>query len=305
MSRDGALRVDWPFLLVGDARYRRVGWALVTGPIVTRAHHVQLAALSDEGIRFVGMASYLRFPRLELDREHDARDYGMLCEAWCHCFRDPDRYLPAGAPQRLLPLSDFTDPRRVVPRDGRAGRPAERREFVYVGASEAWKKRAKGWRLAGRLLPGLCEELDLHALVVGTPDAELAPSPRVTFVEHLPWDDFLSRLAGACFLFAPNALDPSPRVLAEALCLDVPILVQRAILGGWHYVNPFTGAFFDGEHDVCAAARRCLAASLRPRTWFQANHGPYWAGRALLALLRDIDVSIEECSHLVVAASLS
>ena len=74
-------------------------------------------------------------------------------------------------------------------------------------------------------------------------------------------------------LFAPNLHDASPRVLAEALCLDVPILVNRHILGGWKYVTNATGAFFGGEHDVVDAVRVLLSerrrAELQPRRWFK------------------------------------
>ena len=79
-------------------------------------------------------------------------------------------------------------------------------------------------------------------------------------------------------MFAPNLHDASPRVLAEALCLDVPILVNRHILGGWKYVSNETGAFFGGEHDVVDAVRALLSerrrAELQPRRWFKCAHFP-------------------------------
>lgn len=126
----------------------------------------------------------------------------------------------------------------------------------------------------------------------------------MTFSPRLQWLEFLARLAHARFLFVPNVLDASPRVLTEALCLDIPVVVNRRILGGWKYVNVFTGVFFDGEDDVVAAVRRCLAAPISPRRWFQAHHGPYHAGRRLLALLRSLDPTITERSHLGLAERL-
>lgn len=74
-------------------------------------------------------------------------------------------------------------------------------------------------------------------------------------------------------LFAPNVHDASPRVLAEALSLDVPILVNRHIVGGWKYVNSETGAFFDSADNVVPAftdIMGCLqAGQLHPRDWFK------------------------------------
>ena len=34
---------------------------------------------------------------------------------WCHGFRDPDKYLPAGTMRELISHSDFVDPTRVAP----------------------------------------------------------------------------------------------------------------------------------------------------------------------------------------------
>ncbi len=72
---------------------------------------------------------------------------------------------------------------------------------------------------------------------------------------------------------APNVHDASPRVLVEALSLNVPILVNRHILGGWKYVNGQTGAFFDNEENVVQMFSEIRAkqdrAELRPRQWFR------------------------------------
>lgn len=74
-------------------------------------------------------------------------------------------------------------------------------------------------------------------------------------------------------LFAPNIHDASPRVLVEGLSLNVPILVNRHILGGWKYVNNQTGSFFDSEDNVVEAFRDIQArqqqSQLRPREWFR------------------------------------
>jgi hypothetical protein len=99
----------------------------------------------------------------------------------------------------------------------------------------------------------------------------------------------------------PNELDASPRVLAEALCLDVPLVVYRQILGGWKYVNRFTGVFFDDERDVVGAVRACFAQSVAPRLWFAANHGAYAGAQRLLRLLRTVDPGFNRHAHLWLA----
>ena len=57
------------------------------------------------------------------------------------------------------------------------------------------------------------------------------------------------------------------------MCLDVPILVNRYIVGGWKYVNRDTGAFFDSVENVVEAYQDILtrqkANQLHPRQWFR------------------------------------
>jgi len=290
--------VDWPFLFAADPSGRGVGWAVVRGPIVTHAHHAQLAELSRAGLRFAGVTSYMSFPAPD---GGDPRDYGTLCEAWCHGFRDPEAFLPP-VPRALISESDFVDCRLLPAAD--RGQDGDRPWFAYVGASEGWKKGCKNWELAARCVPRLCRELDLDALVIGAPDAEFPTAPRITFSPEMAWPGFLGLLRRARFLFVPNVFDASPRVLAEALCLDVPLVVHRRILGGWKYVNAFTGTFFDGEDDVVSAADRCLARPRSPRSWFRSQYGPYLSGQRLLRLLRAVDPCIAETSHLVLSRSL-
>ena len=52
-------------------------------------------------------------------------------------------------------------------------------------------------------------------------------------------------LQKARFIFVPNVSDASPRVLTEALCYDLRLLVNYNLLGGWKYVNEQTGVLFN------------------------------------------------------------
>jgi glycosyltransferase involved in cell wall biosynthesis len=288
-------KLKWPFLLVLDSRQNQTGWALLNGPIVTHAQQEQFAELRRRDCRFVGMSSYADFP---LTEGADGLEYEGVCEAWCHCFRKPDLFFTTSIPRDLISMSDFTDYYRVSPQYFMKKDSVEKFDVVYVGIPELWKDDAKKWSLAGRCLPRICAELGLRALVIGTPDDSFAAAPQVTFTSQLPWNQFLSHLAQARFLFVPNVMDPSPKLLGEALCLDVPLVVNRKILGGWKYINAFTGVFFDDEENVVNAVKTCLERSLRPRDWFRANYGPYRAGKRLLKLLRSVDPAIGEESHL-------
>ncbi len=303
-----SVAADWPFLPVSDAAGDDVGWVLINAPLVEERSRRQLAALRREGYRFAGMSSHLSFP---LSAEGNLSDERSLCEAWCHCFRHPDRYLGPTLPRALVALSDFTDPAGITPatcaypeasdgaRDGVF-------DFVYVGGETPWKQRVKRWDLAVRVIRRLTGAGGLSGLVLQTDGADaLADVPGATVTPKLPRWEFLSLMSRCRFLLVASGEDPSPRILAEALCLDIPVLVQRDILGGWHYVTSASGAFFDDENDVVAAAQRCVTPGLTPRRMFMAQHGPVPAGRRLLALLGEVDPSITETSHLTVDFGIS
>ena len=279
--------VKWPFSLVVDELGRSVGWAVVHSRILSPGRQDQFADLRRSGYRFVGMTSDAGFP---LEGADDPLDYAMLCEAWCHCFRDPDAYLPPTSPRALISESDFTDFLELGAQVRPLPQPAVY-DFVYAGATEGWKREAKNEHLARACAEVLTAELGLRGLAVAA--TGLGDLPGVVIVPWMPWPTFLSVLASARFVLVPNGLDASPRVLAEALCLDVPAVVQRDILGGWKYVNTFTGAFFADEGDVVEAVQRCLVQPKSPRAWFRTHFGPYHAGRRLAALLCQVDPSFD------------
>ncbi|MCA8968206.1 MAG: glycosyltransferase [Planctomycetes bacterium] len=304
------LRAHWPFAFVVRSDGNRTDWVALHAPLVSESRREEFADYRRRGLRFVGMCSFAGFPSRDEPSElrgPDEVDYGSVCEAWCHCFREPEHALPRGAPRALLSLSDFIDPAVVRPSDARCSEQASRHDtprqfvgglgpsydFVYLGATEPWKQRSKNWDLARRCIPRLCRELGLRGLALGVPRGSFPGVPGLTIGPWLPRESFFDLLAQCRFLFAPYAQDASPRVLAEALCLDVPILVHEGILGGWKYVTKETGVFFADEHDVVAAARACLEESFDPRSWFRAHHGSRRAGLELAALLARVDASID------------
>jgi hypothetical protein len=290
-------KTRWPFAQIVDENYQPIEWAILNGPVVTHTQEQQFVEFRRLGYRFCGMSSYITFPRLHF---RDSLDYEMACDVWCHCFREPGRFLSSAIPRELISASDFTDYHRIAPERVAQFCHLKKFDFVYAGATQSWKKKVKNWRLAARCIPKLCRELGLRALVIGNPDAEFPPCPWITFCSPLPWSEVLAQLMHARFLFVPNMLDASPRLLAEALCLNVPAVVNRNILGGWKYVNRFTGTFFDDERNVVESAAACLEHAVTPREWFRSNYGPFLAGQRLLRLLRSVDSELTERSNLSV-----
>jgi len=93
-----------------------------------------------------------------------------------------------------------------------------------------------------------------------------------------PWRDFLKKIESSRVLFAPNGHDASPRVVAEALSLDVAVLVNANIDGGWKYgEREETGATFTSADDVLQSYDKIMRnyknGRLAPRRWFKENSG--------------------------------
>src|SRR5574337_1214611 len=116
-SMIGGLR--WPFEVIVDRGGQAGGWVVLHGPIVSASQHVQFAELRRAGVRFVGMTSYLDFPRSDA---RDGLDYEAICEAWCHCFREPRCFFQSDAPRALISASDFCDDFWIERVGGEGGR---------------------------------------------------------------------------------------------------------------------------------------------------------------------------------------
>lgn len=87
------------------------------------------------------------------------------------------------------------------------------------------------------------------------------------------------------FMMLPNVYDASPRVTSQALALNLPILMNRNIVGGWKYLNEKTGEFFHDMSDFKVSLRRLLDRMDRneyePREYIKANYGTQKAGARL------------------------
>lgn len=159
----------------------------------------------------------------------------------------------------------------------------------------AWNDFNRNWTLAKPAIINLIEQLNLTILVVGRDlkgEPELHPylvSGKLVSKPTLPMGRFLHHVESSRALWTPNVADASPRVLTQALCKNVPILVNRHIAGGWKYVNDRTGVFFSDEHDVVDAARKLLSpevqARLAPRNYFVERHGPAKSALRLQAFI--------------------
>jgi glycosyltransferase involved in cell wall biosynthesis len=236
--------------------------------------------------------AYGAVPPAALPTDGWNRPFVQSCEAWAHCFRRPELYLPPDRRWELLSGSDFCDFDRVWSIGAGDGMPAKRWDLVYSCLGNRFNEVQKNWDFAKACLRKLCVEGRLRVLLIGRVDSPDIPSlPGVEAYEFLPWSQFIQAVARARVAFFPNALDASPRVMTEAMALGLPALVNKRILGGWKYINDDTGMFFTDEDDVLDAALTLLSGSYRPREWFTAHHGLRRTQVRLAELMREVSAA--------------
>jgi hypothetical protein len=287
--------VPWAMRWIVDADRRDTGFAMLRRSIQRkeRAAFDKMAA----GHQMIGFTHYGPFPlchevysptvRGRPREEGWERPEVKACVAWAHCFRDPDRYLPPGVPRMLVSGSDFVDEKRAERAAWSGGRPVKRWDLAYSCLPNWLNELQKNWDLGMSCALRLAEA-GARVVIVGRAGVPGAPRhPNIDCLPELPGEDFLRVTAESRVSLLPNWWDASPRVLTESLVLDVPILVHRQILGGWKYVTPQTGLFFDDETDVVDAFFALLDSPVHPRDWlFENGYGQDRAARRFAAELR-------------------
>ena len=296
----GAPAVSSPFKNLFDDQGQTLNVVLIAAPFRTEEDEQAYELYKSQGLSFCGISSYINFPghieNPHEDRFHEERghDYPAMVSAWLHCFRDPPINLrQSGLPLLLLAESDLKDA------DAHKPDPSIKKEydFMYVCLQDndkcepGWQSFNRNWDLAKECLEIMCGEFGLSGVLVGRANCEFTKKCNgiVKVVPFLEYDAFQKEMQKCRFLFVPNIADASPRVITEAMCYNMPMLVNRNILGGWHYVEPgVSGEFFTNKRDVVPALRRLTTQlnAYAPRRHFMRHHGKHRDGRRLAAFLK-------------------
>ena len=298
----GLPRLPWAVRLVVDEEGRDTGFAILRGrvPEAERAAFDFVASTH----RLVGTMECWGFPRPEYSwaGESYALTLGealddryllpevAACEAWAHGAREPEAFLPLDRPRFLMSPPDFVDVAAV--REAAFGpwpdTPVAKRWDVICAYSDTRDGELEGnWSLGRRCVDVLARELGLRVLLLsrsGLPDVPDLPNVEVR--PRLSHDEIMGCIARSRVTLMPHRMDPSPRIATESLAAGVPILVHSQILSGWQYVDPETGAFFEGAFDVASGALRCLSGEHRTLQWLERSYGRDRAAEKLAADLR-------------------
>jgi len=226
-------------------------------------------------------------------------------KGWCHAFRKPKKFLPAGKPQIFLPESDFMDV-SFVPMAPKSGK---RYDFFYYTLNSRAGIRYKGLEFFCECINILCNTCKLRGLVVvyfpNVPRARrfnclpekyrnLLNNPRLTFYWGKMNDEQMAMVAAESrFGFFPNIIDNSPRTISETLIRDVPILLNEKIHGGWHYINDETGHLFNKDN-LIEKIELMLKRTYHPREYFMKHYGFKKSTKKLAEFVQSI-VKLDKC----------
>lgn len=291
--------VKRPFANVYDNKGNKLNVILVSKPFDDKKN-TDFAKNNKNKYIFVGITSYLEFPNkssnpLDHFPNYDKNKYLDMCEAWLHCMRNPEDYFRPETPLALISESDFINCHINAPN------PAihKKYDFVYICLKvkkgdtkcDDWATYNKNWTLAKKCLDVMCKDFGLKGLLIGRKNCELPKSCHSLMESTEILDSAVLKYAyqSSKFIFLPNIADASPRVLSEALCTDLPCLMNKNILGGWKYVNEDTGEFFNDEHDIGDSIGKLLRKmnmkQYSPRKYFIENYGAIHSGKRLKEFL--------------------
>ena len=308
------LTMERPFLHIYDNYGKKTNIVFITHPFSRKELFEKYQEAFNEGYYFLGISSYIDFPGLispdgkrrisnpydaMYDTEHIAWDYNYfeLVKGWCHCFRNPDLYIPSEVPKLLLSESDFISVENLEPgKDDKDNKLTKDYDFIYVclkdndKCEDGWQSHNRNWELAQYCLDIMCNKFHLQGLLVGSVNCKLPSGCHnlMKKTDFMEYGKFINQFHRARFIFFPNQYDASPRILAEALARGLPALVNYNILGGWKYINQDTGEFFHNINDFETQLKKLLKNfnNYKPKEHFLSNYGKQYQGKELLEFVK-------------------
>lgn len=292
--------VEFPFKNIYDDQGRKLNIISISAPFRETKHELLYESYRSAGLGLVGISSYLEYPN-RIDNPHEDRfhedrnhNYPSMVTAWIHCFRDPGYTLQySGLPLLMLTEADLKNVDHYQP-----DTTIEKEyDFIYICLDDndkcepGWNWYIRSWDLAKKCLEVMCSKFHLKGCIVGRTNCEFTDKCNgiVKVVPFLPFHEFQREMKKCRFLFAPNVSDASPRVITEAMLYDMPVLVNKNIVGGWHNViSGVTGEFFTSEHDIAPALEKLLSPETHytPREWYVQHRGLEHSGKELMEFLR-------------------
>lgn len=287
---------EYPFQPVTTQHGQQVNIILVRSHM--SQHQIDLYHQHKDEILFLGISSMNDYP-LHSEGDHDTTDWVGMFPGFLHMMRNPEKHFPPHVKTLLMSQSDFSLP-NYPERDYSKPR---KWDFTYSGSDcdvlndcHGWCGWSKNFSFVREALQVMCsDEFKLKGVLVATKDKSgkhacsipKACEGKITQTTYLQDQRrYFEYLKESRFAFLPQVHDASPRVSTQALALDVPILMNWYISGGWKYVNETTGEYFHDMSDFKDSLRKILRKSdekfgYQPRKWVFENYGNEKSGKRL------------------------
>ena len=262
-----------------------------------------------KGAQFLGISSYSQFPgQIENihdvlnDPKHDAYsyDYFKLTRGWCSVFREENnlKWFPKDFPKIQLSESEFANFEQHLPD------PNVKKEydFLYIclkdneQCTEGWQFYIRRFDIAKKLLDIMCKKYKLKGLLIGRINCEIPANCHnlMELTDFQEYSKFITNFNKCKFILTCSESDAGPRSLTEAMCFNLPCLVNKKILGGWQFVNDETGEFFDPDNldtfepILDKFLKKLNNNEYQPRQWFIDNYGKYNSGKKLKEFVQSV-----------------
>ena len=288
---------EYPFQPVKNEHGDFVNIILVRSPF-QYPHQKKMYLKYKDDILFLGISSFESFPLSSpnpFSANFSQDEYRGLFPGFLTMMPDPDSYFAPSTKTILLSQSDFNLEEPLAFGKKYAGA-KKKYDFTFSGTDQdvetncvGWSSFAKNWTFVLEALEVMCsDEFDLKGVLVatknkqGTKACSIPPQCQDKIIQttFLTQRGFFKYLAQSKFAFVPQVYDASPRVTTQALSMNVPLLMNDNIIGGWKYLNEQTGEFFHDIHDFRTSLKRLLTNldKYRPLEYVQANYGTQYAG---------------------------
>ena len=305
--------LKFPFKNIINEKGKTMNIIALTAPFRSKEHEEIFKSYKKKGIPILGVTSYLNFPGKIKNKFDDKYhidnpfDYINSCIGWLYCFRNPESRGLINLPMLEMSESDFYNCKSYKPIS------KKKYDFIYVCNSDndscnpGWQSEIRQWELFKKCLSIICGKLNLKGLIIGRMNCEYTSNYKknLEIVDFLPYWDFIKKMSQCKFLIVCSITDASPRIITEALCLNLPVLLNKNIYGGWKYINEQTGEFFNDEKDIETQIQKLLGKlnQYQPRKFYQSNYGPKKSGIKLKNFVKQLYPELNNCEYLLFKGS--
>lgn len=274
----------FPFRYFTDISNNVLPIVAVTAPFREDVAKKRYYEYKEKGIHIFGITAYKSFPNNKLFGEEEGEyerkddfDYVGEIKNWLCCFKDKTKYGFSMFNNVVdISESDFYDTEKN-------SNTAKKYDFIYICNKDDDKCPLKGWNainrnfdLALKCFPVLCNEFHMKGLIVGRVGCGLEKEygNKLEVVDWLDWHVLQEKMRESKILFVPNVFDASPRVVAECITKNIPVLMNRNILCGSKYITYETGEFFSDEVDLKIAVMNLQNRiyKISPGKWWSENY---------------------------------